>query len=169
MKALREAQILPFPDMVKHARRSKKVIDNTVIRLQRQEAKRAAYVAAAKERERLAALNLKPLPWDTPGGVKLPSTAEELLTEEEESEGDLRPIPSDREQALVAFTGGIQDEADPEEKLSKSKRVRGGSNSGSNGPAPPKVVRHAATSSARPGKEEPPCQHHPSAIQRTSS
>jgi hypothetical protein len=61
-KALREAQLLPFPDLVKHARQSKKVIDNTVLRLQHQEAKRAAYVAAAKERERLAALNLKPLP-----------------------------------------------------------------------------------------------------------
>jgi hypothetical protein len=83
MKALREAQLLPFPNLVEHACRSKKVIDNTVIRLQRQEAKRAAYVAAAKERERLAALNLKPLPWDTPGGVKLLPPAEELPAEEE--------------------------------------------------------------------------------------
>ena len=51
MKVLREAQLLPFPDLVEHARGLKKVIDNTVIRLQRQEAKRATWLSTRADQK----------------------------------------------------------------------------------------------------------------------
>ena len=110
-------------------------------------------MAAAKERERLAALALHPLPWRPPSQeVLLPTAEVEQLFpaeyEEEESEGNLRPLPSDRELALVAFPGGSQEETFPAERRERSKRVRSGGSGGSNAPAPPKAMKHAARPSS---------------------
>jgi len=79
MAAIREARKLPIPELAEKALQAEKAIDNGMRRMARQETMRGSAVAAAKERERLSAFNLKPLPWDPPA-VRPPLELRNKLT-----------------------------------------------------------------------------------------
>ena len=75
MRVINENLRDPATEVAEHARRSKNIIENGVLRLLRQERTRADREAAAKERERLAELALHPLPWRPPNRDVLPPAA----------------------------------------------------------------------------------------------
>ena len=62
MAALREAKHLPIPAVAERARQLEVAANNGYRRMNYQESQRASAVAHAKERERLAAFGLEPLP-----------------------------------------------------------------------------------------------------------
>ena len=62
MAALREVKRLPIPAVAERARQLEAAVNNAYRHMNYQESQRASAVAHAKERERLAAFRLQPLP-----------------------------------------------------------------------------------------------------------
>ena len=89
MKALREAKRLPIPEVAERARQLERAANNCYQRMNYQESQRASLVTYAKERERLAAFILKPLPRET--------KREEVLLEHKPNRGKERELKPKKE------------------------------------------------------------------------
>jgi hypothetical protein len=171
-KALKEAQRLPDPAVAATACKCQRVYENMLRREAGLEVARATVAAEAKEKARLAALGLRPLP-RTVRTQTLPSPRKaEVPSEDEPSDGSLRASPEDRVLALDAFSAGSQASgvigSSPPRHPSPNKGCRGNSSPGSVGPNPAKAGRVGSPLSPLRLEEDPgPLEPTPSTSSRS--